>query len=69
MAISLPLDWLSAMMLAAVRVTAFIVIAPPFSHNSIPARIKAMIGALTAAIIPATDEIRSVSSRISQMAA
>jgi len=40
----LPLEWLEAMMLAAVRITAFIVIAPPFSYNAFPARIKAMIG-------------------------
>lgn len=44
MTAALPLEWLEAVMLAAIRVTAFIVIAPPFSHNSIPARIKAIIG-------------------------
>lgn len=44
MGTTIQLDWLAAMMLAAVRVTAFIVVAPPFSHNSIPARIKAIIG-------------------------
>jgi flagellar biosynthetic protein FliR len=36
--------WLEAVMLAGVRVTAFLVIAPPFSHAGIPARIKAMLG-------------------------
>jgi flagellar biosynthetic protein FliR len=44
MTATLPLEWLEAMMLAAVRITAFIVIAPPFSYNAFPARIKAMIG-------------------------
>ena len=36
--------WLEAVMLAGVRVTAFLVIAPPFSYAGIPARIKAMLG-------------------------
>lgn len=31
-------------MLAGVRMVAFLVVAPPFSHNSIPLRIKAMLG-------------------------
>lgn len=41
---TLDLGWLEAVMLAGVRVTAFLVIAPPFSYNGIPARIKAMLG-------------------------
>lgn len=45
MDITLPLVWLEAMMLAAVRITAFIVIAPPFSYGSIPMRIRGGIGA------------------------
>jgi flagellar biosynthetic protein FliR len=36
-------SWMEAVMLAAVRVTAFLVVAPPFSYNGIPARIKAML--------------------------
>lgn len=42
---SIPIDfaWLEATMLAAVRITAFIVIAPPFSYGAIPMRIKAML--------------------------
>lgn len=36
--------YLQCMLLAAVRVTAFLVIAPPFSHNSFPLRIKGMLG-------------------------
>lgn len=42
----IPIDqgWIEAVMLAAVRMTAFLFIAPPFSHNAFPARIKAMLG-------------------------
>lgn len=42
---NIPLDftWIEAVMLASVRMTAFIVIAPPFSYRAIPARIKAML--------------------------
>jgi flagellar biosynthetic protein FliR len=36
--------WLEATMMAAVRITAFLMIAPPFSHGAIPARVKAMLG-------------------------
>lgn len=43
---NIPLDqtFIEAVMLAAVRMTAFLFIAPPFSHNAFPARIKAMLG-------------------------
>ena len=34
--------------LACVRITAFLVIAPPFSHGTIPMRIRAMLGAALA---------------------
>lgn len=42
----IPLDfaWLEATGLAAVRMTAFLFIAPPFSYGAFPARIKAMLG-------------------------
>jgi flagellar biosynthesis protein FliR len=51
--ITFNLGWVEAVMLAAVRVTAFLVIAPPFSHNGIPARIKAMLGVgLAIAVAP-----------------
>lgn len=42
---SIPIDfaWLEATMLAAVRITAFVVIAPPFSYGAIPVRVKAML--------------------------
>ena len=46
-------SWLEAVMLAAVRVTAFLVVAPPFSYNGIPGRIKAMLAiGLAIAIAP-----------------
>ncbi|GAA4189053.1 flagellar biosynthetic protein FliR [Microbacterium oryzae] len=51
----IPLDfsWIEATALACVRITAFLVIAPPFSHGSIPLRIKAMLGAgLALAVSP-----------------
>ncbi len=43
---NIPLDfsWIEATALACVRITSFLVIAPPFSHSSIPVRIKAMLG-------------------------
>jgi len=45
--------WLEAVVLAGVRVTAFLVIAPPFSYAGIPARIKAMLGVgLAIAVAP-----------------
>ncbi|SDH36025.1 flagellar biosynthetic protein FliR [Microbacterium sp. 77mftsu3.1] len=41
----IPIDfvWLEATALAAVRITAFLVIAPPFSYGAFPMRIKAML--------------------------
>ncbi|WP_167040950.1 flagellar biosynthetic protein FliR [Salinibacterium sp. ZJ454] len=44
MQFSLDLAWLEAVMLAGVRMVAFLVIAPPFSYNAIPVRVKAMLG-------------------------
>jgi flagellar biosynthetic protein FliR len=42
----IPIDqaWAEATLLAVVRMTAFLFVAPPFSHNAFPARIKAMLG-------------------------
>lgn len=42
---NIPVDfaWLEATGLAAVRLTTFLVIAPPFSYRAIPARVKAML--------------------------
>ena len=54
MNIPLNLDWLEATSLAAVRITAFLFIAPPFSYRAIPARIKAMVAiGLALAVSPA----------------
>jgi flagellar biosynthetic protein FliR len=41
----IPVDmaWLEATMLAGVRITAFVMIAPPFSYGGIPVRIRAML--------------------------
>ena len=50
---SFDLSWLEATLLAAVRMTAFLVIAPPFSYRAFPARVKAMIGiGLALAVAP-----------------
>src|SRR5690606_24182695 len=38
------MGWLEAVALAGVRVTAFVVVAPPFSHTGIPSRIEAILG-------------------------
>lgn len=35
---------LEVFLLASIRMTAFLMVAPPFSHQAIPARIKAMLG-------------------------
>jgi flagellar biosynthetic protein FliR len=52
-AFTLDLGWLEAVMLASVRMIAFLVIAPPFSSNAFPLRIKAMLGVgLAVAVSP-----------------
>ena len=42
----IPIDqsWIQVLLLASVRMTAFLVVAPPFAHHAIPGRIKAMLG-------------------------
>lgn len=53
MEITLNFAWIEAVMLAGVRMVAFLVIAPPFSHNAFPARVKAMLAiGLALAISP-----------------
>lgn len=50
-------DWLEAVMLAGVRMVAFLVIAPPFSYNAIPLRVKAMLGiGLALAVAPVASQ-------------
>lgn len=43
---NIPIDqaYVEAVILAAVRMTAFLFVAPPFADNAFPARIKAMLG-------------------------
>lgn len=41
--ITLPLTGLEVVMLAGVRIAAFLVIAPPFAHRGIPGTVKAML--------------------------
>jgi flagellar biosynthetic protein FliR len=43
MSLNVDFAWIEAVMLAGVRMTAFLVIAPPFSSRAIPARVKAML--------------------------
>lgn len=43
MEFTLNFAWIEAVMLAGVRMVAFLVIAPPFSYKAIPARVKAML--------------------------
>ncbi|WP_250446750.1 flagellar biosynthetic protein FliR [Actinotalea sp. C106] len=43
MGLTIPLATIEVMMLAGVRIAAFLVIAPPFSHGAVPGRIKAML--------------------------
>jgi len=52
----IPIDyaWLEATGLAAVRTTAFLFIAPPFSFGAFPARIKAMLGIGIAVVVSGT---------------
>jgi flagellar biosynthetic protein FliR len=44
MSLAFNFSFLEAVALASVRMLAFLVIAPPFSHNAFPLRIKAMLG-------------------------
>ncbi|MCC3273724.1 flagellar biosynthetic protein FliR [Arthrobacter zhangbolii] len=53
MNITLDQNWIEAFLLASVRMVAFLVIAPPFSYNAFPARVKAMLGlGLALAVAP-----------------
>lgn len=53
MNIPLDLPWIEAVMLASVRMAAFIVIAPPFSYKAFPGRVKAMLAVgLAVAVSP-----------------
>jgi len=55
----IPLDavWIEAVGLSAARMTAFLAIAPPFSHRAIPNNVKAMLGVgLALAVSPRVTE-------------
>ncbi len=53
MNIPIDLRWIEAVSLASVRMVAFLIIAPPFSYNGIPAQIKGMLGiGLALAVAP-----------------
>ncbi|MDM7990896.1 flagellar biosynthetic protein FliR [Arthrobacter sp. zg-Y877] len=57
MEITLDQEWIEAFLLASVRMVAFLIVAPPFSYNAFPARIKAMLGlGLALAIAPQVSE-------------
>ena len=54
---SFSMDSIEAVMLAGIRITVFLVIAPPFNHKAIPGRVKALIGlglalAVSAHVVP-----------------
>ncbi|MEX1080040.1 MAG: flagellar biosynthetic protein FliR [Homoserinimonas sp.] len=44
MELAFSMGWIEAVMLAGVRMTTFMFIAPPFSYNAFPRRVKAMLG-------------------------
>ncbi|WEO78992.1 flagellar biosynthetic protein FliR [Cryobacterium sp. SO2] len=53
MNITIDFTWLEAVMLAGVRMVAFLVVAPPFSFNAFPLRIKGMLSiGLALAVAP-----------------
>lgn len=57
MSITIDQAWLEAVMLAGVRMVAFLVIAPPFSYNAFPGRVKAMLAiGLALAVAPQVSE-------------
>ncbi len=51
--IALDGGWLEGVALACIRITAFLLVAPPFSHQGVPVRIKAMLGVgIAVAVVP-----------------
>ena len=43
MELTFPLSTVETVLLAGVRIAAFLVIAPPFAHRAVPGRVKAML--------------------------
>jgi flagellar biosynthesis protein FliR len=56
----LDLHFLELLLLASVRIVAFLVVAPPFAHAAIPLRIKAMLGVGLALAVSARFDAHSV---------
>lgn len=57
MAVALPTDWLVAILLASVRIAAWLVIAPPFSSRAVPGPVKALLSvALALPLAPTVRE-------------
>ncbi|PPK94529.1 flagellar biosynthetic protein FliR [Kineococcus xinjiangensis] len=54
--VHVPLDLLLALLLASVRITAWLVFAPPFSNRAVNARVKAMLGLAIA--LPMAERLR-----------
>lgn len=53
MGLDVPLEQVVALLLATIRTSAFLLLAPPFSHRAIPAQVKAMLAlALGLAVMP-----------------
>lgn len=75
MNIPLNLQWIEAVMLASVRMAAFIVIAPPFSYRGFPARVKVTLAvglaiAVSPRVVPtyrATDDAGFFGSLVTEL--
>ncbi|PFG32249.1 flagellar biosynthetic protein FliR [Sanguibacter antarcticus] len=67
MTISLALGSLESLMLVAVRIVAFLVIAPPFAHRGIPATVKVMLAMGLALAINPRVEAGAASSTAAYM--
>ena len=53
MDLAVDLGWLEATMLAGVRLAAFMALAPPFSHNAIPGRVRAILAVSLGLVVSA----------------
>ena len=62
MTISLALGSLESLMLGAVRMVAFLVVAPPFAHRGIPATVKVMLALGLALAVSPRVEVAAASS-------
>jgi flagellar biosynthetic protein FliR len=56
LSLGIPLETVVATLLVMLRITTWLVIAPPFAHRAIPARVKALLAlALSLAVVPGLD--------------